>query len=351
MKTFPLLILATSFLFAQEEQSCSPPPFAYNTPSRVNLSNNWDVYTDFNFLYWVATQSNMEIGIISDQTDPDYFLNGTINKLDFQYQPGFQVGLGVNLNRDQWDLFLRYTWFHNTASSTVSLNPDGFKILFPSWQLPDLFVAYFDGQEKWDMNMDYLDFELGRAYAVGVDLRYRPFIGIRGILISQEIKAHYENVTSIAFLPRNQVFVEQSADSWGIGPRAGIETNWNLGAGFCIFGNGGVDLLFTEYTKLKTLQKGTNLIGEELPRTRIFIKEPDNQHIRAHFDLELGLGYGTYFACRKAHMNLDIGYIFQVFFDQNMFRSFVDDQTLGKANSPHGNLYIHGLTLSLRFDL
>ena len=353
IKRLICIFLTTSFLFAQEEDGYYYPTqcaAGYNVSSRLEVCNPWGIHTDLSFIYWMPTQSNMELGIVSNQSSPAYFLNGTLTKLGFEYEPGFQVGLGMNLEKDHWDILLEYTWFRSTARSKVSLDPEGDEILFPSWQLPDLLVAYYDGDETWKLSLDILEFQLGRAYAVGVDLSFRPYVGIRAALIDQKISVNYENVTNLNFLPRNHVFVEQKSNSWGIGPRTGLETNWSLGKGFRFFGNGGLDLLYTVYPTLNTFQEGTTVAGVILPGSLVSVKEKNDQHIRAHLDLDFGFAYGTYFYCKRWHVDFCAGYQFQIFYDQNMFRTFVDDQTLGKADSPHGNLYIHGLTTTLRFD-
>lgn len=292
------LFLATSFLFAQQKEGSYYPtlcPAGYNVSSRVEVCNPWGLHTDLSFIYWMPTQSNMELGIISNQSSPAYFLNGTLTKLGFEYEPGFQLGVGMNLQKDHWDILLEYTWFRSSARSVVSLDREGDKILYPSWQLPDLLVAYYDGNETWKLSLDLLEFQLGRGYAVGVDLSFRPYLGIRAALIDQKISVNYENVTNQIILPRNNVFLEQKSTSWGLGPRTGLETNWTLGKGFRFFGNGGLDLLYTVYPTLDTFQKGTTISGDLLPGSLISVIEKNDQHIRAHLDLDFGFGYGTFF--------------------------------------------------------
>ncbi len=353
MRSILSFLLAATFLFAQEEACrsiCEPMNPGYNMSTRIEVDRCRDYFTDFSFIYWMASQSNMEIGIIANFRDPDVFLKGELSKLNFDYKPGFKLGLGTNLQKDGWDVFLEYTWFRSEISSTVTLTPGGFDILYPSWQIPDVFVAYFSGNEKWKLTLDLLDFELGREYLVGCDLTFRPFVGARAAVISQTVIVNYFDVINPIFLPRNSVFVEQTSDSWGLGPRVGVDTKWNIAYGVRFFTNGGLDILFTDYTELKTYQKGMDIAGDILPFSIVSVKETNDMHLRAHLNLDVGFGYGTYFCCNRWHVDCAFSYQFQLFFDQNMFRAFVDDQTLGKADSPHGNLYLHGLTATLRLD-
>ena len=65
-------------------------------------------------------------------------------------------------------------------------------------------------------------------------------------------------------------------------------------------------------------------------------------------DVELGLGWGSYFDCNNWHVDVTAGYGFQVFFDQNMFRNFNEGHLV--QNLPNGNLNVHGLTATIRLD-
>ncbi len=350
MKIFPLLmLLATSFVYGQDE-ACCPPTFGYNIPTRIEICDGRDIYTEFSFIYWKATQPNMDLGIVSSLSDQTYLVNGTIASLNFNYDPGFQIGLGYNLGRDDWDLFLEYTWYKNNAHASVSLDPTSVYILYPAWQLPGIFISFLNGDEKWNLKMQFLDLELGRSYGVGLDLSYRPFVGIRANWIHQEMEVNYGNPSFPTLFFTNALSITQSSKCWGIGPRIGIETNWNLGAGFTFFGDSSFDLLFTQYTKLKIFQGASAASGQTLSASQLFLKEKNIQAVRAHFDSELGFGYGTYFFCRMLYFTINASYQFQVFFDQNMFISFTDSLVPGKTQSPRGNLYVHGLMTSVSFD-
>lgn len=350
-----------SSMFGQDDSCCSPKKCipiqetfcltpGYNAPSRTAVQRCWDVYSTASFIYWNPTQENMELGIVSNTSNASYAVNGNIVNLDFKYQPGFKVGLGMNLDWDHWDTYLEYTWLRGNHKTHTSLTPSGTKILYPTWQIPDASAPkYYDGKENWQLHMDLLDLELARHYSVGTQLSFRPYFGARAAWIRQDIHVDYLNVTSIA-LSRKNVYIIEKSHSWAVGPRIGLTSDWMLGKCFKIYGDGSLDILYTQYTNLSFSQKATSANGTVISGSLYSIKQKDDHHLRAHLDLELGFGWGTYFADNKWHIDFIAGYEYQVFFNQNMFRSFVDDQALGKAISPHGNLYIHGLTATARLD-
>jgi len=354
-KIVAISLLGVSALVADtpQEMKWNPNPTpqmsGFNAPARIDVKGHCDVFIDANFIYWNPLQENMELGIVSDTSDPLFSIDGKVVRQNFNYSPGFQVGVGLNLDRDNWDLFMQYTWVRNTDSVVTSLDTSGTDVLFPLWTKPDpTGPTFFYGKEKWRLSMDLADFELGRSYYAGTALTFRPFFGIRGAFIRQSVEVDYLNETT-GFLVHENMFVDQQSHSWGLGPRAGLSMNWLLGRGARMYGNGSADILFTQYTKLKWQQYATTSAGVIAPGSSFQVEEKNLCYLRTHLALELGFGWGDYFGKGDWHFDLSAGYGFQVFFGQNMFRGFSDDQALN-TKAPNGDLFIHGLTVATRFD-
>lgn len=347
------LFLATTYVIgdeapytSQKEDRTSQMMAGYNAPCCIDVDQSYDLFLSGSFIYWQPRQENMELGIVSDLTDSNDIVNGKYVDLNFRYKPGFKVGLGMNFDYDQWDTFIEYTWFRSTETVRKNLNPNNTEIhLIPAWQFPAfLNPTYSSGSEKWKLRMDLIDWDLARNCFVGKKLCLRPFIGLRGAIIDQKVTVDYVNTTAAALLISPSTYVHQKSHSWGIGPRVGIGSNWNLGAGYRLFGNGEFDVLFTQYN-LRTVQAAI-----DSDDSTYSLKQNNVNYLRTHVDLKLGLGWGSYFAKNKWHIDLAADYGFQVFFNQNMFRSVLSTDVVSKSILPNGNLYIQGLTATARFD-
>jgi hypothetical protein len=347
------LLLATSYIIgdetppaSQKKDTTAQMMAGYSAPCCINVDQSYDFFLSGSFIYWQPKQENMELGIVSNLTDSDDIVNGKYVDLNFDYKPGFKVGLGMNFDCDKWDTFLEYTWFRAKETVRKNLNPNNTEIsLIPSWQFPAfLNPTYSSGSEKWKLRMDLFDWDLARNSHVGKKLCLRPFIGLRGAIINQKIKVDYINKTAAALLISPSTSVYQKSHSWGIGPRFGIDSNWNLGAGFRLFGNGEFDILCTRYD-LKTVQEAI-----DSDESTFSLKQNNISYLRTHADFELGFGWGSYFAKNKWHIDLAAGYGFQVFFNQNMFRTVLSTDVISKSIVPNGNLYIQGLTATARLD-
>jgi hypothetical protein len=203
--------------------------------------------------------------------------------------------------------------------------------------------------------MDFLDLSLARAYYSGTKLTVRPFFGVRGAWIRQNMKTSYNG--SSAYLVQTSASgafnakVTNFYSSWGLGPRTGFESNWMIGRGLRFIGNGSADVLYTRYnlhtnqqTHAITATPGTNPIV-----TNASVSQ-EIDYLRTHLDLEMGLGWGTYFFHNDYHVDISATYGFQVFWNQNMFRNFQDQFIAGASFAPNGDLFVHGLTMNARFD-
>lgn len=349
-----LSLCATSFVVGQDSQTGTPknttapsPSMqpSYNASCRIAVDRPYDFFLTGSFIYWQPIQENMSLGVVSTSTDTA-LVKGHERDLQPKYKPGFKVGIGMNFDYDQWDTYLEYTWFRSEQSVKTHFNPDPLTtVLLPAWQIPDfLDPEYMKGYEKWNLKMDFLDWDLARGFHVGQKLCFRPFMGVRAAWIRQHLDVSYVNTDPSFSSTFPSTFVHQSAESWGVGLRTGISSAWELGRGFRLEGEGEGDILFTQYD-LKSKQVSAQSTANEY-----IVNRDDINYLRTHLDLNFGIGWGRYFINKKYHIDLLAKYGFQVFFDQNMFRKFNSAQSVGDSTAPNGNLYIHGLTATARFD-
>lgn len=351
-----LSFVQTPFIWgdAPQEMEWNPNPTprgsAFNAPSRVEVKNPCNFFFNGNFIFWSPLQENMELGIVAKTSDPAYLRggNGNIVRQEADFAPGFQVGVGGNFDYDSWDMFAQYTWLRNTDTVTTSLDADDARILVPFWMKPEAAgPTFFKGKEKWHLALDLVDVELGRSYYTGTKLTFRPFFGFRAAFIRQSVDVDYLNETTGQ--AHFNTFVDQNTHSWGLGPRGGLGMNWLLGHGIRMYGNGSADILYTQYTTLSYKQHSTTASGAVPAGSRLNIQETNQGYLRTHLALDLGFGWGNYFHDDRYHFDLSAGYTFQVFFNQNMFRTYFDDGGFHSA-VPSGDLFIQGLTTSVRFD-
>ena len=319
----------------------APTIAAYNAPAGIDTRCSWDVFVDATFTYWQPIMENLELGIPQDSLSEF----STIFNMDFDYKPGFKVAAGMMFDYDNWDLWAEYTWFRGTNSQTASV---GIPAELATIQLAPAVITndFLDSlTRKWTLNMDLVDLLMGREYYVGTKLTFKSFFGARGAFIRQTLNDTYVGTVAIGGTAISGSGV-QTNHSWAVGPRAGLNTNWLLGEGFRLIGNGAADILYTRYTKLKN-NTSLTITGST---TTLKFQQKNTGYLRTHLEMEMGLGWGSYFDNNNWHFDLAATYGFQVFFNQNMFRQFVDDFAIRTSFVPNGDMFVHGLNVTARFD-
>lgn len=330
---------------------------AYNYPARIQTRCPWNVYFDASFIYWQPTEDNLEIGfanttgLVSSGSTSTNGINGNFVNMDFDFKPGFKVGMGFDFDHDNWDMHAEYTWLHSTDSASATSPAGGQIIRLVS--APATVITnglYSSVQGSWKLKMDIVDLDIGRWCYVGTKLTFRPNFGVRADWIRQKVSnvASRTATTTPVTIGADVATVNQRTVSWALGPKVGLDANWNLAWGLRFFGNTEADLLFTDYTRLKYSETHSAAAsGVGLPFST---KQTKVYCVRPHLDLELGFGWGTYFDCNGWYLDFALGYEFQVFFNQNMFRHF-DSFTIPVSSiMPNGDLYLQGLTATFRLD-
>lgn len=315
----------------------------YNAYARIRVRSSWDAYTVGSFTYWQPIQENMELAIVTNSSNAIDFINGSVVNMDFDYKPGFKIGLGLDFFHDKWTGYAEYTWFRGSqhVSKNVNTNAANPTIeLDPLWGAPNNNL-YVIGSENWQLDMDFVDAEFARCFHVGTRLSFQPFFGARGAWIRQRVHVNYQ--VPISSIEEN---IREKAQSWGIGPRTGLHSNWILGQGFRLFGNSACDLLYTRYLHLSYQEHETTANTTTI---RGAVHQKDLDYLRTHLELELGIGWGSCFYRKRWHIDLSAGYGFQVFFHQNMFRHLCTNSA-DSTFVPDGNLYMQGLTATAQLN-
>lgn len=345
-------------------------PNAYSTPAGIDLNGGWDMFVTANFTYWQAIQGGMDIALPGQATaivplgtvTQSAFGNAVFIQ-DFEFKPGFQVGLGWSGAKDDWTLYAEYTWVRGTTNSTStakapssstvgSATVGSFGVLVPSSWLPGIYTNNNTTTQitsSWEYSFDIADFQMSRPFYSGARFALEPTFGVRALWLSQDLDLSATvltsgSVASPATSPRS---ISYSSDSWGLGPRAGFNGNWHLGYGIRFIGDTSASLLFTRYTDVT---QNVTSPDNSLPPLKTKLDNFDG--LRPNMDFSLGLGWGSYFSCRRLHLDLAATYDFSIFWEQNMMRYLADltADTTSHTNGAASNLYLHGLTVKTNFS-
>lgn len=339
-------IAATSYtqMNSNGNMTTNQPP----TPNVVTLtsaapesSNGWYIFADA--LYWHADVGSADWAFKNNNTAavPEK-IEGPNHCLNFKWNWGFRVGLGANMDYDQWDTNVYYTWFKTHNSNAVGTHENQI-----AHDLIGLGTVLTQGKINWRIHYSMLDWELGRWFYVSKHLSLRPHIGVKGGWISQTVKRRFTK-------PQFFYKAEAENDFWGVGPCGGLNTTWVLGTvgthHFSLFGDFAGALMYghfdvdneEEFTSIATGLETSEFKPHKLNRNLV---APMLQTI-------LGFSWDTSYNRDRCHFGLRIGYEFQFWFRQNQM---LTGEFFGPLHSvtyqrAHDDLAFQGLTIDFKFD-
>lgn len=310
-------------------------------------------YFDIEFLWWRATEDSLEyaqrISVTENANGIPIDLKSKDLDQDFEFDPGFRIGLGYNFCYDGWDVHASWTFHYTHPSTSVTGLPDpdqniiGFLGLVPTNAGTVQFVRYERAKTNWQLQFNTWDLELGRDFYLGQYLSIKPTLGLKGAVIRQHLQADYfnSNIGNNTFpigYP-NHSFRGKSR-WWGVGPKASMTGHWFFGPGFSLYGILSGALLYGEFTiRHKVDAIDTRII---VGRQTGFDGRDDFYRLRPMTQLAIGLEWSRCFM-DWFFFSIHAGWETQYWWDQ--FEMF----TLSDL-TPEGDLSFTGLDVGFRMD-
>jgi len=303
-----------------------------NLSSRSWCDSN-SPYFFADLLYWRAEEGATSWADVV-HIQPETFFNQA--DLSFGWDFGFRGGIGYNLDYDQWDTRLVYTWFHTKAKDAYTLSSSDVGIISSEFlgafiELPRTVFGFASIQ--WAILFNMFDWELGRDFLVSGALSLRPFMGLKGGWIHQTIRSQWTN-------PLSLVAEENLKNNfWGIGPSGGVNTDWRLGGNssrfFSLFGDFSGAYMWGKWNC-------SDIYFDNFP-SKVVVNTPSTFLGSLTFRCFAGIGWATNFNKNRSHFATRIGYEMQFWFNQLKIVTF-DELRL------HHDLTLQGGTCDIRFD-
>jgi len=353
---------------------------AFNAPAAIDVNYKTfrchrfsdSLFIDASLIYWYAGEEGLALasnGIYSGSTL--YFpVNSTTVFQSSNYKPGFKVGVGV-VGNHEWVFHGEYTWYRSQNNTNTGAPPSDGGLTAGTtaalsgsdvWVVNDWFlqgtsagqaIAGSNISSTWHLSMDLIDAVAGRPFYQGRCVTISPFAGLRVALIRQlmtvqltESPLLFGSAFGAGTAPGQPIESNNHSNSWAIGPRVGFDGNCLLPMGFRFEGDFAASLLYTRYTSVKHSEDSASTAFNAGPYTALI---DGYSCLRPSVEMGLGIGWGRYLSCQDYHIDFSLDYDFMLFWSQNMIRKLLDDTLTGTGPSA-ADLYLHGLTITGRFD-
>lgn len=354
-----LTVSICTVAYADHQPKTTPPnteqgAFTRGMPREVTpaagprIAHGANIFITADFIFWKAAQDGLNYATSGIVNNVGTLLTkrGDVHSPDFGFDPGFKVGLGVNLPYDGWDVYAQYTWLHSNSNGDRVQNSDGNiqqNVLLGSLddQISSLGTIT-SARSSWDLHFNVIDIELGRSYYLSRNLVLRPFAGLKWTWQDQDWRARYaaNSVTANGSSPANsgEVKMNQDQDLWGVGVRTGLNTSWYFSESWSLFVNGAFSAVWTDYDvdRSDTFQP-VNQTATSIVRTH-----ESAYYVRSVAEFQLGITGEWWFSDNNYHFAVSAAYEQQVWLNYGNFIYLIDKSG--------GDLSLHGLTVNFRFD-
>jgi hypothetical protein len=318
-----------------------------NGQTRVNPAVNQpsdNAYGGFiwaDYIYWVpSVQSNTGVsGVYSGgSTSP---VEGKAFYPNFNGLSGFRVGLGMNMDHDNWDLFADYTWLQkNSKSLHTNYDVTSGSTAVGAYMPTNRFVN--QASNYWTYQFNNIDLDCGRDFFVGRYFALRPHAGFKFAWTKQTLFAEYVDTTSHEFEATNHQHF------WGVGVRAGVDPTFYLSDNWQFFCTTAVAF---PWSKFHIKQSVVDVTTPETPSTYNSFDQ-NYWTVAPVLETAFGLRWMTKFGDNNVYgFGLQVGWEEQVWFNQNNWVNVAANSTGVYNNSiANGALTQQGLTVRANFS-
>ncbi|MBX3719174.1 MAG: MOMP family protein [Parachlamydiales bacterium] len=308
--------------------------FGARTASANPQVDSYGWYTTADFLWWNLYEGGTDYVYTDRETPGATPFKGKLKHLDFDWNPGFRVGIGYQLDEhDGWDGYLNFTWYQTDASNSKSAHGDH-ALITADGLVSSLTLN--KAHAHWNVAFYNLYLELGRNFFVSKFLSVRPAFGLVTTWFNQNRRIRY-----VADSPYLKLNIHGHNDFWGIGPRAGFTGEWFLGEHFGLFGSATGALLWGTFDVHE--EENSSAAG------KIYDLNFDTHHFSPMLGFQLGIAYDVNFHNNQNHFGVKVAYENQYWWRQNQFPNFSGSPSLYWEHDSE-DLSMQGLTVDFRFD-
>lgn len=309
------------------------------TPSAgPRVQDGADVLFTADILYWHASQQNLLYAFSAPIDNSE--LVGSVFSPNYQFDGGFQLGFGLQLGHDGWDIYANYTWYHpESEGNSFADDPD---IDLSYHQARNFRHQFESGKINYHLELDVIDFEIARNYFISQYLALRPFVGLKTAWNRMHSKQYFKNASHLY-----EIYSKQNA--FEIGPRTGVNVHYDINSNWSIFLNTAFSALAES---CKSHVRTINHIDAD--NANVIANIADDQNLtQPVVELGAGIEWDIWSDSEEYHLGVCFGWDFQ-YWNNNLYlkdtKIDTNDELVYETYRRVGDLSIQGLNIKFRFD-
>lgn len=337
---------------SQQQEATIQPDWIITPVVAPKVKDGVSAIISADFIWWKTHIGAMEYAIsgINDigANVPNYtnVSKGHTHQPDFDFKPGFKVGLGMDFAHDGWDLIAEYTWLQGGSQKNSFTSEEGvgsatsLNVVDPVGAI--MIMSVESGRSTWKQSFNVVDLMLGRNFFVSRYLSLKPSVGLKSAWIDEKLNLGFITTPpAVAIDGVTSVKQQRKQDMWGLGIRLGLDGVWHFAKNWGLYGNIDATALWSDFhvrAKTKTVALLPPNQTSSITTTNLNTEE-SIQEVMGVLEASLGLTYMTWFHRDEYQFQVQAGWEEQVWLN---FNHFVE-------NPKSGDLSLQGLTIKASF--
>ena len=345
---FILMSLIATASMSAEEPSASCPIQEPNLIGHHQIQDGYGITISGSAMYWQPKENGLDF-VIKNDGAVGVNNNGQVKQIPFDWSWGGKVELDYQVPK-KMDIGLSWTYLSSHGKTTVSATLP--ETLFSTWSIPTGSSISPVAREQLarahaNLKLNLIDLGIGTTFSPRPFLDITPFIDLSSAWIHQHFHLILSGGPGLNGSTTLDDSIHLKNNFWGIGPKIGLNTLWNLGYGFGICGNFNGSLLYGLFEISQS--ERTTFIGLS-PATNYLDISQNTFHLATfNLDFFLGLRWDHMFCNNRYHLLLEAGWENLLFFNQNQLMRFPSQVNAGLNSSQKGDLSMQGGTVRAAF--
>lgn len=294
--------------------------------------NDW--YISAAALLWKAKIGNTAFATTNNHFSVAQPIYGYVKEPQMGWDLGLKVGGGTKLKYDSWGILSEFTYFKTNGSSSAQGGVENAIIpLKGPFASPTQYA-----RSQTQLTFLNLDVNLSRHYFISRTLTINPLIGVKNIWDAYKQNVFYTKGPSLL---GNTATTKDKSKVWGIGPQAGVNTQWYLGGGCHVTGLFSASLLYS-YVQAKQHSYVTPSSGMDF-----FVTQKNHQFI-PNMQCNVGLGWSRFLNESKNYLVLDVNYETQYYWHLNQTLSLYEFKDTFRVEQAAADIALYGVTVRVK---
>lgn len=294
-------------------------------------------------LFWQPHEDGFDYVIENEAGTAFANNNAHVERVEFDWSWGFRIALDYQIPCQMnltalWTRFEGHGAHHSTAPALGAL--------FQVWTIPGSGLSYArSASAHWNSCFNMVDLRASTLFTPCCFLELTPYVALSTTWIDQKfhINSNGGTNTQIANAIVLSDKIEMKNDFWGIGPKVGLLTNWDLFCGISFYASFDAALFYGCFNIHQS--EVVELTNLNTPITYLDIGHNKYWQSRVGLDFDFGLAWDMTFCNDCFGLNIQAGWENLYFFGQNQLMRFQTVSHPGINSSNQGDLSYQGLTL------